>query len=156
MLVRTNVFERLSSLDEKLLSTNEHIDFCLAVQEAGGSVYFEPHAAVTYVAPTRLAWSDYLFFMVRWSDAWNLTSVNHFFEKWNLEKTGAKYESSLRHRRYHRYLFLGPLRRVLQRFFGGRLSRKIEEYIVFPLEKLLNWGVTNCMSRHRFGKLNQT
>jgi GT2 family glycosyltransferase len=84
MLVRTDVFERLGPLDEGLLSVHEHIDLGLAVRRAGGSVYFEPSAVTTYVPPPPCDWSDLPYFMLRWSEAWNVASVRHFNEKWGV------------------------------------------------------------------------
>ena len=45
MLVRTSTFERTGPLDEELLSFLDHVDFCLAVHKAGGSVYLETGGA---------------------------------------------------------------------------------------------------------------
>ena len=85
MLVRKEVFERLGLLDEKLLSVREHEDLCLAVQEAGGSIYLEPNAVVTYVHPPPLALSDLSYFMLRWSKTWIEASLQRFHTKWNLD-----------------------------------------------------------------------
>lgn len=84
MLARTDVFERLGPLDEELLSVHEHIDFCLAVHQAGGSVYLEPKAVTTYIPPPPCKWWDLPFFMLRWSEEWNLATARHFNEKWGV------------------------------------------------------------------------
>lgn len=84
MLVRTDVFERLGPLDEELLSIHEHIDLALAVSRSGGAVYIEPNAVTTYIPPPPGDWCDLPYFMLRWSDAWNLSSVAHFKEKWGV------------------------------------------------------------------------
>ena len=84
MLVRTDVFQRIGLLDEKLLSHNEHIDICLAVRDAGGSVYIEPKAMTSYVPPPPCEWSDLTYFMLRWSETWNLETVRHFNQKWGV------------------------------------------------------------------------
>lgn len=82
MLVRTHVFERVGALDEQLLSINEHMDFCFDVRKAGGSVYLEPAAVTSYVAPPLYCdWHDLAYFMLRWSEVWNRTSANRFNEK---------------------------------------------------------------------------
>jgi GT2 family glycosyltransferase len=81
-LVRNDVFESLGPLDEKLLSIHEHIDLGLLVQKAGGSVYIEPSAVITYVPPPPCDSSDFPFFMMRWSDAWNRATIHHFAKKW--------------------------------------------------------------------------
>ena len=84
MLVRTDVFTKLGLLDEKLLSHQEHIDLCLAVHKAGGAVYIEPKAVTSYVPPPPCDESDLAYFMLRWSEAWNLKTVQHFNQKWNV------------------------------------------------------------------------
>lgn len=48
ILLRTEVFQRMPLLDDKILSAPENVDLCLSVQKAGGSIYFEPNSIVTY------------------------------------------------------------------------------------------------------------
>jgi GT2 family glycosyltransferase len=82
LLARTDVFERVGGLDEGLLSVNEHIDFCFDVQQAGGCVYMQPQAVTSYVAPpTACEWRDVPYFMLRWSEQWNVASARHFNHK---------------------------------------------------------------------------
>ena len=75
-LVRREVFDRLGPLDEALRSTREHIDLSLAVQQAGGEIWFEPASVVTYVPPPPFRWFDVPYFLVRWSEAWNTASFS--------------------------------------------------------------------------------
>jgi GT2 family glycosyltransferase len=84
MLVRTDVLQRLGPLDESLLSLHEHIDVGMAVREAGGSVYIEPRAVTSYVPSPPYEWSDVPYFMLRWSEVWNLATVRHFNNKWSV------------------------------------------------------------------------
>ncbi|NJO39265.1 MAG: glycosyltransferase [Cyanobacteria bacterium CRU_2_1] len=88
VLVRTEIFDRLGSLDEKILNTKEHLDFCMSVIQAGGTVYFEPNCIVTYVPGPPLEWSDLHYYMLRWSDAWTLASLHRIRDKWNLAEDG--------------------------------------------------------------------
>jgi GT2 family glycosyltransferase len=88
VLVRTEIFERIGPLDEKMLNTKEHLDFCMTVQEAGGTVYFEPASLVTYVPGPPLEWSDLHYYMLRWSDAWTINSLHRLRDKWNLVEDG--------------------------------------------------------------------
>ena len=44
VLMRMEALERLGPLDEALLSTREHLDLCMTIQQAGGTIYFEPAA----------------------------------------------------------------------------------------------------------------
>jgi len=84
MLVRRDVFAALGALDERLLSTRENLDFCMAVTRAGGSIHLEPASVITYLPPLALAWSDMPYFMLRWSDRWDLASFRHLRDKWQL------------------------------------------------------------------------
>lgn len=102
MLVRTEIFEKTGLLDEGMLATREHIDFCFMVTQAGGTVYSEREAYITtdtlgvatnqtgllaafgYIQIPDFKWSDLPYFMLRWSDAWDLASLHHLREKWNL------------------------------------------------------------------------
>ncbi|MDJ0619796.1 MAG: glycosyltransferase [Calothrix sp. MO_192.B10] len=88
VLVRTEIFEQIGMLDEKMLNTKEHLDFCMMVAAAGGKVYFESDALVTYIPGPPLELTDMHFFMLRWSDAWTLESLKHIREKWNLSEDG--------------------------------------------------------------------
>ncbi len=88
VLVRKEIFERIGYLDEAILNTKEHLDFCMTVAQAGGKVYFEPDSLVTYVPGPPLEWSDLHFYMLRWSDAWTLASLQRIREKWDLSEDG--------------------------------------------------------------------
>ena len=87
VLVDTEVFKEIGVLDEGYSCTKEYLDFCMSVTKAGGTIYLEPSSIVTFLthppAPP-LEWSDIPYFMLRWSDAWELASLQHFQNKWNL------------------------------------------------------------------------
>lgn len=88
-LVRRDAFERFGELDESLLATKEHIDFCMKVWSGGGRVMFEPAAIVTYLFPSRdrpLNRDDWAFFALRWSPTWQRVSLEHFQKKWSLHQ----------------------------------------------------------------------
>jgi GT2 family glycosyltransferase len=88
VLVRRSVFDRIGELDTEMLATKEHIDFCMSVLANGGTVMFEPRSVVTYLYPGRsrpIAASDWSFFLVRWSDAWQRRSFDRFRDKWGLK-----------------------------------------------------------------------
>ena len=88
VLARRDVFDRIGPLDEKMLSTKEHIDFSMSVKAAGGRVMLEPSSVVTYVFPCRarpLNTEDWPFFALRWSDAYGQRSLEHFIAKWGLK-----------------------------------------------------------------------
>jgi GT2 family glycosyltransferase len=102
MLVRTEFFKKTGLFDEGMLATREHIDFCFMVSEAGGSIYSEREAVVTtdtigietnksgleaWFGALQLPdfkWFDLPYFMVRWNDAWDLASLHHLRQKWQL------------------------------------------------------------------------
>lgn len=114
MLVRVDIFKTIEQLDEKLLSTREHIDFCLTVANVGGTIYCEPDSVVTYVPGCKLNYSDISYFMLRWSDAWELASLEHFMQKWEVTKKDKYFQkryNRLGHRRHQ--VFLRPIVRQL-------------------------------------------
>ncbi|MGB3237375.1 MAG: glycosyltransferase [Geitlerinemataceae cyanobacterium] len=139
MLVRREIFAQIGLLDEGLLSTREHIDFCLSVAQAGGTVYCEPESVVTYVTG-KLEWSDLPFFFLRWSDEWELASLKHFREKWDLhdrDKYFKKRYDRLGHRRYQ--AFLRPFVRKLS---FGKTNPWLENRLK-PLERRLNQYISD-------------
>jgi GT2 family glycosyltransferase len=83
LLARREIFDRVGPLDESL-STKEHLDFCMRVRDAGESVYLEPASVVTFlIGPPTL--SDMVYYMLRWSDAWERSSLEHFRDTWRLQ-----------------------------------------------------------------------
>jgi GT2 family glycosyltransferase len=144
-LVRTEIFESLGYLDEEMLNTKEHLDFCMNVIQAGGKVYFEPDSLVTYVPGPPLKWTDLHFYMLRWSDAWTLSSLQRIRTKWDLSDDGyfqTKYKK-LGVRRiatiikpFVRKLTFGnenkPLKRLLK-----KLDRKINHFLTKRYAKML-------------------
>jgi len=87
VLVRTDLFERIGELDERMLATKEHLDFCMTVNRAGGRVMLEPASLVTYLFPTRhhaMEPADFPYFLVRWSSDWQRRSLDHFRDKWGV------------------------------------------------------------------------
>lgn len=88
VLIRWSVIDQLGALDEGMLNTKEHLDFCMSVAQLGETVYFEPASVVTYVPGPPLERSDLAFYMLRWSDDWTLKSLHHFRDKWNVVEDG--------------------------------------------------------------------
>lgn len=145
MLVRTQIFEKLGYFDEKMLNTKEHLDFCMNVMKIGETVYFEPESLVTYVPTSPLKWSDIHFYMLRWSDAWELASLSRMREKWNLAEEGYYFK--------HKYKALGWRRRdtilkpIVQRLTLGSSNVFLQKLVMFgflaPIEKTLNHYLTS-------------
>lgn len=84
MMVRTEIFQQIGFLDEAIMNTKEHADFCINVAQAGGTIYLEPDSLVTYVPGLTFDRSDLHFYMLRWSDAWGTESLKRLRDKWNL------------------------------------------------------------------------
>ncbi|MEM8675741.1 MAG: glycosyltransferase [Cyanobacteria bacterium P01_G01_bin.67] len=142
VLIKMSIFEQLGQLDEAMLNTKEHLDFCMQVREAGGKVYFEPDCIVTYVPGPPLAFSDLTYYMLRWSDAWVLNSLNHLREKWDLAEDSyftSKYKG-LGWRR--RDSIIQPLAITLTTLTFGRLRYRLEN-ILTRLDIKFNRYLTN-------------
>lgn len=132
VLVRLEALAKLDGLDEDLRSVGEHTDFCLRVREAGGAIWFEPGAAVTYLRPDRLMAADLEFYVVRWSPAWNRRSRERFAARWGLPLTDPRLAHTASFADDHRRLWLKPLsfgrwlgkgpRRALRRGLDAVLS----------------------------------
>ncbi|MEA5450986.1 glycosyltransferase [Leptolyngbya sp. CCNP1308] len=88
VLVRRSLFDQIGPLDEAMLNTKEHLDFCMLVREAGETVYFEPASLVTYVPGPPQEWADVHYYMLRWSNRWTLESLHRLRDKWNLAEDG--------------------------------------------------------------------
>jgi GT2 family glycosyltransferase len=149
MLVRTDVFDRIGRLDEKLLSFFDHMDFCLALQQAGGTVYFEPDAVVTHMAPPPFAPMDLPYFLLRWSNAWLRPSVRYFASKHRLTVCERDFGGHFRFRDEHRRRLIAGIRRKIQRFLGHRGLRiaSIADRIVF--DQLIEQTIVRRMQRRR-------
>lgn len=117
LLMHGDLFDEIGLLDEKLLGTREHIDFSLSVSNAGGKICCEPASVTTYVPGSNFEWSDLPYFMLRWSDAWEVAGLKHFIHKWNLtEDEYFKKRYRCLGKRRHQAL-LRPI--VCQLSFGG-------------------------------------
>jgi GT2 family glycosyltransferase len=85
VLVRSDVFARHGKLDENLMTSYDHTDLSMKVSEAGGKIFFEPAAVVTYV-PRTLEWRELPFFMLRWNRHAARHTVISFLAKRNAEE----------------------------------------------------------------------
>jgi GT2 family glycosyltransferase len=138
MLVRTAIFEQTGPLDEAILSTKEHMDFCMAVAGLGETVYVEPDSVVTYVPEPPRNLAEVHFYMLRWSDAWARASVNRLQEKWQLTADNY-FENTYRRARARRVMaFIDPLSK---RLTSGRNHRVVHK-LLRGLEKYLNRGIS--------------
>jgi GT2 family glycosyltransferase len=153
MLVQTAIFDRAGYFDEEMMNTKEHLDFCMTVRLLGETVYFEPDSLITYVPAIPLSWTDWEFYMLRWSDDWELKSLSHFRQKWGLAEDTyfTQKHKALGWRR--RKTLLQPLVDQLTLGYQNRLLHKIFMYgLLAPLDKALNHYLT---SRYRKRWLSQ-
>jgi cellulose synthase/poly-beta-1,6-N-acetylglucosamine synthase-like glycosyltransferase len=148
MLVRAEALERVGPFDEALLSTREHEDFCLAVRDRGGEVWFEPASVVTYLPPPRrprtnhvfgppLRPSDVPFYALRWSELWNTRSIDYFVGKHGLEP---EYRSRVGIMNAQRQSLLTPVRSATRRVFGSRVETALAHYL-YRAERVVNRAV---------------
>lgn len=154
MFVRTDIFAKIGRLDEGMLNTKEHVDFCMTVVEAGGTVYLEPNSLVTYVPGPPLELSDVAFYMLRWSDAWELASLQHLRSKWDLtedEYFKGKYER-LGWRRH--MTLVDPW--VMRLSFGQNKSlwKRVVRKVFVTTDKTLNKYITSRYAKRKPQKLS--
>ncbi len=141
MLVRTQIFEKIGLLDERLLSTREHIDFCMTVNNAGGSIYCEPTSVVTYVTGLKWEISELSFFLLRWSNAWEIASLEHFAKKWNLATKDKYFEKRYKRMGYRRHQ--GFLKPFLSYFTFGWSPLWLEKLAIYIEHKINKWITDN-------------
>jgi GT2 family glycosyltransferase len=143
VLVRRSLFDEIGELDEKLLSTREHVDLCLLAAASGHSIYCERRAAITYVPGVRLSLSDAAYFMLRWSNAWDLASLEHFRAKWNLDedKYFVKRYGKLGKRR-HRAIIQPLVARV------PKAGRGFAEQMLAATDRRLSSWLVNRYAKH--------
>ncbi|BAY88792.1 MULTISPECIES: glycosyltransferase family 2 protein [unclassified Tolypothrix] len=139
VLIRTEIFQQIGFLDEELLSTKEHVDLCMLVNAAGGTIYLEPESIVTYVPGPPLEWTDLHYYMLRWSDRWEFSSLKHLLQKWNLS------EDEYFQNRYKR---LGSRRHMTivhpfaRKFPVGNFGFRVVSKILRLLDRVLNRWIT--------------
>ena len=142
MLVRMEFLQQLGRLDEALLNTKEHVDLCMSASAVGGTVYLEPSSIVTWIAGA-LRWSDMPYYMLRWSDAWERSSLEHLLAKWKLT------EDDYFQRRYRqlgwrrRMAIIDPLSRRLAFGHGVRTLQKA----LLAIDRLANPRITRSYAR---------
>lgn len=83
MLVRRHTLTRVGPPDERLLSTRECDDFCLEILRSGGTICTAPPVKITYIY-SPFKFSDLRYVYLRWSDAWEIRSLEWYLEKWSI------------------------------------------------------------------------
>lgn len=141
-LIRRTVFNHIGCLDEQLLGTQEDIDFCLRINRLGGRIYCEPAARVTHV-PRIPGRSDLAYFMLRWSDAWEVESLMHFQQKWDLDMDDYFLQRYRQLGYYRRQALLYPLLHCL---VGERPMSWLKN-LALGLERWLNQQIVDRHAR---------
>jgi GT2 family glycosyltransferase len=144
MLVRRELIDEVGGLDEQL-STRYHLDWCMRVVQAGKTLWFEPSSVVHYVPGPPRDLADAHFYMLRWSDAWERHSLEHFRQKWDLADDEF-FRARLGRLGWRRQMtVIDPIfRRVLPGKLGGAAVRAAK-----PPERLLNRIITRRHARAR-------
>lgn len=137
VLIRMEAFERIGCLDEGFQATAEHVDLCLAVRQAGGGIWIEPAAQITYAPPKSLRGADRKFFLLRWSEARGHATLRHMIDKYHLHPRSRGVRLAARWLAGHRRYSLAWLPRW-KRVLGATLGSRIEKSVVTPLEKIWN------------------
>jgi GT2 family glycosyltransferase len=137
MLVARETWRRFAPLDEALLSAMEHMDFCLSVRAAGGRLFFEPRSVVAYVPPDRPAWTDVPYLLLRWSEDWNRSSLDHFCRKWAIAEDDPMIAWQLAWLADRRRLALGPVHRAMDTFLPERVRRWIAARMTTALGRVV-------------------
>ncbi len=156
MLVRMEAFKQLGPLDEQLLSFLDHVDFCIDVAGAGGSIYLEPAAVVTHLAPPPYALSDLPCFFLRWSDRWMEPSIRRFAEKRRLDATDKDFDAHRQFRDGHRLRLLGRARGAVRRLIGFRGLNVTDRFVTnVVFNRLIERTIVRSLERRRAGSRDQ-
>lgn len=86
ILMRRATLERLGPFDEAIIGMGGHEDLALAVRRDGGAIYVEPAAEVVYLLMNTVDRREWGYWQLRWSNDWNRSSLDHFCDKWNLDR----------------------------------------------------------------------
>jgi len=119
-LIRSDILARLRAFDEGYTSYQDHRDFGLAVQHAGGTIVCEPRAIVLLDDAPRLNRADMPLYLLGWSDAWLRPSIRHFSRVWNLDENDDCLQGGTRFRNVQRRKFFSGLRSVARGIGGWR------------------------------------
>jgi GT2 family glycosyltransferase len=132
VLIRRSIFQKIGSLDEAL-SSEDHTDFSIRVNECGGTLYFEPASRVTYVS-SPVTVSDIPFYLMRWSDTWQGMSYTRMIKKWNITEDDFfkirrnrmdTFRNKFVFRPWSKRLFGGLFEGLLMRTFAG-IARAVD------------------------------
>lgn len=146
VLIRTDIFQQVGPFDEGLLNTREHIDFCMLVSQAGGSIYFEPEAVATYVPGPPMEITDIPYYLLRWSDGWEIDSLNHLQQKWNLNDDSAFFKMRRKRLGWRRHIWV--IQPIVRRLNFGRYNPWLGK-ILMGADRIFNRYLTARYTRQR-------
>jgi GT2 family glycosyltransferase len=146
MLTRRALFDLTGPLDEALMSTREHVDFCMTAKRHGARIWFEPSSVATYAAPPPIHVSDIPYYVLRWSDEWAIGSMQHFMRKWDchFDLEGLRRNWIERHRDLAVEPFRAPLRSVV--------GRRVSTALCLPVRKVMEQVLIGRAKRRRPAK----
>jgi GT2 family glycosyltransferase len=136
LLVDRELIDRIGSFDEKLRSISEHVDFCMLARALGAGIYFEPRSVIRYLRPGKLARTDILYFMLRWSEAWTRASIDHLVQKWDLAPDAPTNYAVVSYGRSHRMVFIAPAIAAAARL--GRYPERLGRRFLLAIEIAFN------------------
>ena len=152
VLARRDLFEKIGLLDEDLLATKEHLDFCMSVAQAGEKVMFEPSSVVTYLFPNRhnpMTREDWPYFLLRWSPIWQHRSMLRMQEKWGLKPDGfMQIRKGMYHWRHIEGIVVPELKRTPV-LGGHKLWVKVGKRLFSPFVKLASAAMVARDDRRR-------
>jgi len=138
VLIRMETLARIGPLDEDILNDPHHVDFCMMVREAGGSIYLEPASLVTQIAPPPVPWADLPFFLQRWNEPATQRSLRHFTRKWRLSEDDPYIQGLSEWLVARRKLAFQGLHGAVKRAVGWRLGSTLELACLVPLESAVS------------------
>lgn len=146
LLARTDIFEQVGLLDEGLLSTREHIDFCMLVSQVGGTIYFEPSSLITYVPGPPMEVSDIPYYLLRWSDAWEVDSLDRLQEKWGLSDDSAFFKMRRKRLGWRRHIWV--IQPIVRRLNFGKYNPWLDK-ILIRVDRVFNRYLTDRYNHKR-------
>jgi len=148
-LIRSDVLARLHAFDEGYANYQDHRDFGLAVQHAGGTIYCEPDAVAMLIEAPRLRWSDAGLFLLRWSNAWLRPSIRHFSKVWRIDENDEGLQGGTRFRNVQRRALFSRVRRFARRLAGWRGVAAVDAVIDAVFDRVLEPAVVARLERRR-------
>ena len=114
VLVRTDFVQSEGVHDAELRTGHDMYDLCLKVLAAGGECWIEPDAVMFYDRPRHIDDADRELYALRWSTAWDTTTLDHFAEAWDLDPDDPDRESTQYWHSFQRRLAYVPVTNARQ------------------------------------------